>query len=128
MTDKDWISLVAEDIRKEFPLTEESLREIIYKHHPGGDWMMKAAEELASHFSFGRGADSYVTDEQRQNVANNYLEIIIRHWYNPPPVKEPPLLQCSECHNTESCAGAMARAWNHGRCQFCAGYFKVVRA
>lgn len=42
--------------------------------------------------------------------------------------KEPPLLQCSSCNNTESCAGAMARVWNHGRCQFCAGYFKVVRA
>jgi len=71
----DWITLVAEDIRKEFPLTEESLREIITRHHP-----------------------------------------------------EAPLLECVMCHNTESCAGALAREWNRGRCRFCAGYFKVVRA
>lgn len=42
--------------------------------------------------------------------------------------KEPPLLQCVSCRNTESCAGAMARQWNHGRCAHCGGYFKVVRA
>lgn len=42
--------------------------------------------------------------------------------------KEPPLLQCVECKNTESCAGAMARQWNHGRCMYCGNYFKVVRA
>ena len=42
--------------------------------------------------------------------------------------KEPPLLQCVDCKNTESCAGAMARQFNHGRCLHCGGYFKVVRA
>lgn len=42
--------------------------------------------------------------------------------------KEPPLLQCADCRNTESCAGAMARYFNHGRCLHCGGYFKVVRA
>jgi ATP-dependent exoDNAse (exonuclease V) beta subunit len=42
--------------------------------------------------------------------------------------KEPPLLQCADCRNTESCAGAMARMFNHGRCVHCGGYFKVVRA
>jgi septal ring factor EnvC (AmiA/AmiB activator) len=42
--------------------------------------------------------------------------------------KEPPLLQCIDCRNTESCAGAMARQFNHGRCLHCGGYFKVVRA
>jgi len=41
--------------------------------------------------------------------------------------KEPPLLQCTDCRNTESCAGAMARVFNQGRC-LCGGYFKVVRA
>jgi len=41
---------------------------------------------------------------------------------------EPPLLQCVYCHNTESCAGAKAREWNHGRCAHCGGAFKVVRA
>lgn len=42
--------------------------------------------------------------------------------------KEPPLLQCIECRNTESPAGAMARQVNHGRCLHCGGYFKVIRA
>ena len=40
----------------------------------------------------------------------------------------PPLLQCVDCRNTESCAGAMARVFNHGRCMHCGGSFKVVRA
>lgn len=39
-----------------------------------------------------------------------------------------PLLQCIDCKNTESPAGAMARFFNKGRCLHCAGYFKVVRA
>lgn len=39
-----------------------------------------------------------------------------------------PLLQCVDCKNTESPAGAMARQWNHGRCMHCGGFFKVVRA
>lgn len=43
-------------------------------------------------------------------------------------MREPPLLQCIDCKNTESCAGAMARQFNHGRCLHCGGYFKVVRA
>lgn len=38
------------------------------------------------------------------------------------------LLQCINCANTESPAGAMARTFNHGRCVHCGGYFKVVRA
>lgn len=41
---------------------------------------------------------------------------------------EMPLLICADCHNTESCAGAMARMFNHGRCAHCGGLFKVVRA
>jgi len=42
--------------------------------------------------------------------------------------KDGPLLQCIDCKNTESPAGAMARQFNHGRCMHCGGYFKVVRA
>lgn len=42
--------------------------------------------------------------------------------------KQHPLLQCVECKNTESTAGAMARAFNQGRCVHCGGYFKVVKA
>ena len=41
---------------------------------------------------------------------------------------ESPLLQCVDCKNTESPAGAMARQFNHGRCVHCGGWFKVVRA
>ena len=41
---------------------------------------------------------------------------------------EPPLLQCVDCKNTESPAGAMARYFNQGRCLHCGGWFKVVRA
>ena len=39
-----------------------------------------------------------------------------------------PLLQCIDCRNTESPAGAMARYFNQGRCLHCGGFFKVVRA
>lgn len=39
-----------------------------------------------------------------------------------------PLLQCIDCKNTESPAGAVARHFNHGRCLHCGGFFKVVRA
>ena len=42
--------------------------------------------------------------------------------------REGSLLQCIDCRNTESPAGAMARQFNHGRCLHCGGYFKVVRA
>lgn len=44
------------------------------------------------------------------------------------PPREQPLLQCIDCRNTESPAGAMARHFNQGRCLHCGGYFKVVRA
>ena len=83
MTPNDWITAVSEDIRKQFPLTEESLREILEKHCP-----LKSDTEVG---------------------------------------KEPPLLQCIDCKNTESPAGAMARYFNQGRCLHCGGYFKVVR-
>lgn len=43
-------------------------------------------------------------------------------------MKPSPLLQCIDCKNTESPAGAMARYFNQGRCLHCGGWFKVVRA
>jgi hypothetical protein len=43
-------------------------------------------------------------------------------------MREPPLLMCVDCKNTESPAGAMARQFNHGRCMYCGGTFTVVRA
>lgn len=88
------------------------------------DWITDAATELASHFSFGNGPDSYVTDEQRATVADNYATIIRRH----APTASQTLLQCIDCRNTESPAGAMARYFNKGRCLHCGGFFKVVRA
>lgn len=52
------------------------------------DWAQAAAEELASHFSFGSGPDCYVTDEQRANVARNYRDIILKHYRAEPRVKD----------------------------------------
>jgi hypothetical protein len=74
----DWIALIVGDIRREFPLTEERLREIFQRRCP----------------------------------------------FNP----DGPLLQCMDCRNTESPAGAMAREFNKGKCLHCGGVFKVVRA
>ena len=42
-------------------------------------WIERAAQELASYFSFGPGPDSYVTDGQRQEVADGYTAIIAKH-------------------------------------------------
>lgn len=74
---KDWIDLVAEDLRAEPLLTNEKLREIIEARRP-----------------------------------------------------EPPLLICVDprCRNTESCAGAMARAFNFRRCVYCGSPFEVLHA
>lgn len=44
------------------------------------------------------------------------------------PPREPPLLICIDCKNTESPAGSMARYFNQGRCLHCGGYFKVYSA
>jgi hypothetical protein len=104
------------------------------------DWIIAAAREIASHWTGGRGLDGYLTDEQKHNIANNFAAMIEKHYPDPPiqmvdgivrPVPwpgEPPLLQCIDCHNTESPAGAMARYFNRGRCVHCGGYFKVIRA
>ena len=84
------------------------------------DWLKRAADEISSFCPL------FLTSEEA-------LEIIKRHCPFKQDVvyeeaKEPPLLQCIECKNTESCAGAMARTWNHGRCMYCGNYFKVIRA
>lgn len=52
------------------------------------------------------------------------IELILRT--NAP--SNEPLLQCIDCRNTESPAGAVARRFNYGRCLHCGGFFKVVRA
>jgi hypothetical protein len=51
--------------------------------------------------------------------------IYLRDGGNP---RDPPLLQCIDCTNTASPASALARDFNKGRCMFCGGYFKVIRA
>lgn len=84
------------------------------------DWALEAAEEISQF-------------EWDVSKAEDIREIIERHCPFKKNIayteaREPPLLQCSDCHNTESCAGAMARQWNHGRCMHCGGFFKVVRA
>lgn len=43
------------------------------------DWTQYAAEEIASHWTFGGGRDSYVTDEQRETIAQNLRDIILKH-------------------------------------------------
>lgn len=61
------------------------------------DWMTEAADELASHFSFGGGRDSYVTDEQRSNVARNYAAIIAKHSPFKEGVAYMPVPRCETC-------------------------------
>ena len=61
------------------------------------------------------------------NYGNEKRDAFVKIPFNVPQ-PEPPLLQCADCRNTESPAGAMARQFNHGRCLHCGGYFKVVRA
>ena len=66
------------------------------------------------------------TDSYLAGVKDGYREGIIqaRKFFKE---KKHPLLQCIDCRNTESTAGAMARAFNQGRC-LCGGYFKVIQA
>ena len=99
------------------------------------DWAADAADEITR---IPRMSDEDVVP------VSDIIEIIAKHCPFKPDVTymevEPgvayekiverpsPLLQCIDCHNTESPAGAMARQFNHGRCLHCGGYFKVVRA
>ena len=63
------------------------------------DWITEAATELASHFSFGSGRDSYVTDEQRANVAKHYAEIIVKHCPMAPDTAYMPVPRCKTCRH-----------------------------
>lgn len=74
------------------------------------DWREQAAFEIEEEIRHGSLTSGDIT------------AIIIRH------SPEPPLLICIHCSNTESCAGAMAREFNQGRCLHCGGYFRVYRA
>lgn len=102
------------------------------------DWTRKAANEITSQWLSGvdhwkAEINSYITNSQKEFLSENIREIITRNCPFKPnvayeEVKDPPLLICIDCKNTESPAGAMARYFNHGRCLHCGGYFKVVRA
>lgn len=72
----------------------------------GVAWIERAAKEL----------------EGRNLIDGEIRRIIAKH------LPQFPLLQCVDCRNTESPAGAMARQFNHGRCLHCGGFFKVIRA
>lgn len=90
----------------------------------GRDWLKDAVAEIVSS----------VAEGDLVSEAARVQDILERHCPFKPGVayveyREPPLLQCVNCNNTESCAGAMARAhWHPGRCMHCGGAFKVVRA
>lgn len=63
------------------------------------DWAAAAAIELASHYKHGSsGPDDYVTDEQRDNVAAAYLEIIEKHCPFEPDVAYMPVPRCETCN------------------------------
>jgi hypothetical protein len=82
------------------------------------DWITTALTEIEKEskaLSEAEGQDLPPTIEE--------VEVALRKHYPPSP-----LLQCTDCKNTESPAGAMARMFNKGRCLHCGGYFKVVRA
>ena len=88
------------------------------------DWIADAAEEINK---VDEGCFCVTLD------AEQVRSIIAKHCPFTPgaayvEAREPPLLQCVHCKNTESPAGAMARQFNHGRCLHCGGSFKVVRA
>ncbi len=70
------------------------------------DWALEAATEIASYFSFGVGRDSYVTPEQRTNVAKNYRKIILEHSPMKPDVAYMPVPRCKTCAHWASHTGA----------------------
>ncbi len=82
-------------------------------------WIEKAAAHIARLGS--GGYDAYSSSEIREGVTALYIKIIEETYVAP-------LLQCTDCGNTESPAGAMARQFNHGRCLHCGGFFRVTRA
>jgi hypothetical protein len=64
-------------------------------------WIIKAAAEIASHFSFGSGRDSYVTDEQRATVTICYADIIEKH-------ATPTVCERCQLNPARICAGCLA--------------------
>lgn len=126
MIPRDWIKDLSVDIRKEFPLTEEKLRELVKKHCPFEEGV--AYEPVVDRAAYAtRLLKNVGIDITCGGCAELAFTGISSVDHTCPP-KPNPLLECIECHNTESPAGAMARYFNHGRCLHCGGYFKVTRA
>lgn len=65
------------------------------------DWILNAARELANNFGFRANHDSYVTNEQRANVAKNYAAIIQRHSPFQDGVAYMPVPRCDGCKHWE---------------------------
>jgi hypothetical protein len=89
--------------------------------------MLNAPENLDSDL-VARDVKSTLAGFLSDSVSGNgYADVTVGNVI-PYYQSEPPLLQCIDCKNTESPAGAMARHFNHGRCLHCGGFFKVIRA
>ena len=92
--------------------------------------LMAMVETLAVHMST---LTFFLRDPEFKDLMNKTLELSASALEclkaaREEPAKEPPLLLCVSCKNTESPAGAMARQFNHGRCMHCGGSFMVLRA
>lgn len=61
------------------------------------DWIVEAAEELASHFAFGSWRDDYVPDEQHTFITRTYAAIISRHLPFKEGIAYMPVPRCSSC-------------------------------
>ena len=82
------------------------------------DWVIAAAREIASHWSFGSGPDSYITDDQKHHIASNFAAMINKHCPFEPDVAYMPVPRCDQCkHWTPILIGAQAgRATGRGLC------------
>jgi hypothetical protein len=125
MIPRDWVKDLSADIRKEFPLTEEKLRELVKKHCPFEEGVAyePVVDRAAYAMQLLKNVGVDVTCGACAEVAFTGLTTLGH-------TCERTLLICvnSWCRNTESPAGAMARAFNHRRCLHCGGAFEVLRA
>lgn len=125
---KDWMLNAAEVISRNSLLTTEGVMEVLKYHCPfkpdtayqvvkedlTNDQIIQALKNVGIDVECGACMEVAFTGvTQAEHTCKK---------------TEPPLLQCIDCKNTESPAGAMARYFNHGRCLHCGGFFKVVRA
>jgi hypothetical protein len=135
MLERNWVEITAEQISLEILLrlgdvnreqVESRIVELIKEHCPFKPDV--AYEEAVDRTAY---ALQLLKNSGIDTTCGACMEIsftgVTQAAHTCPP-KPDPLLQCIDCHNTESPAGAMARYFNHGRCLHCGGFFKVVRA